>query len=286
VAPGELFGVLGPNGAGKTTTVKILTTLLIPTSGSARVLGHDVVHDVNALRRRIGFVFGGERGLYTRLNGYDNLRYFADLYRIPPDVSRRRIPELLERLDLKGRERDRVETYSRGMKQRLHLARGLLNDPEILFLDEPTIGLDPVGARELRSLVRSLVESGKTVFLTTHYMFEADEICDRIAVINKGVIVAEGTPASLKQSVEDVGVVEFEVEGMPRARVDGLRRLDGVTSVVITDRELTQVVTIHCTRPGELVSQLSQLLDGLRFREVAVREATLEDAYVRLVTSE
>jgi ABC-2 type transport system ATP-binding protein len=286
VAPGELFGVLGPNGAGKTTMVKILTTLLIPTSGSARVLGHDVVHDVNALRRRIGFVFGGERGLYTRLNGYDNLRYFADLYRIPPDVSRRRISELLERLDLKGRERDRVETYSRGMKQRLHLARGLLNEPDVLFLDEPTIGLDPVGARELRILVRSLVESGKTVFLTTHYMFEADEICDRIAVINKGVIVAEGTPASLKQSVKDVGVVEFEVEGMPQARVDGLRRLDGVTSVVIADRELTQVVTIHCVRPGELVSQLSQLLDGLRFREVAVREATLEDAYVQLVTSE
>jgi ABC-2 type transport system ATP-binding protein len=286
VAPGELFGVLGPNGAGKTTMVKILTTLLIPTSGSAQVLGHDVVHDVNALRRRIGFVFGGERGLYTRLNGYDNLRYFADLYRIPPDVSRRRISELLERLDLKGRERDRVETYSRGMKQRLHLARGLLNEPEVLFLDEPTIGLDPVGARELRILVRSLVESGKTVFLTTHYMFEADEICDRIAVINKGVIVAEGTPASLKQSVKDVGVVEFEVEGMPPARVDGLRRLDGVTSVMITDRELTQVVTIHCVRPGELVSQLSQLLDGLRFREVTVREPTLEDAYVQLVTSE
>jgi len=285
VAPGELFGVLGPNGAGKTTTVKILTTLLIPTSGSARVLGHDVVHDVNTLRRRIGFVFGGERGLYTRLNGYDNLRYFADLYRIPPDVSRRRIPELLERLDLKGRERDRVETYSRGMKQRLHLARGLLNDPEVLFLDEPTIGLDPVGARELRVLVRGLVEAGKTVFLTTHYMFEADEICDRIAVINKGVIVAEGTPASLKQGVADVGVVEFEVEGMPDARVESLRALDGVTSVVVTDRELTQVVTMHCTRPGELVSQLSQLLEGLRFREVAVREATLEDAYVRLVTS-
>jgi ABC-2 type transport system ATP-binding protein len=219
VAPGELFGVLGPNGAGKTTTVKILTTLLIPTSGSARVLGHDVVHDVNSLRRRIGFVFGGERGLYTRLNGYDNLRYFADLYRIPPDESRRRIPELLERLDLKGRERDRVETYSRGMKQRLHLARGLLNDPEVLFLDEPTIGLDPVGARELRVLVRGLVAGGKTVFLTTHYMFEADEICDRIAVINKGVIVAEGTPASLKQSVDDVGVVEFEVEGLPAARL-------------------------------------------------------------------
>src|SRR6516225_1069046 len=145
IAPGELFGLLGPNGAGKTTMVKIFTTLLLPTSGSALVLGLDAVKDQWALRRRIGFVFGGERGLYWRLSGLDNLRYFADLYRVPPEVAGRRIPELLERLGLKGRERDRVELYSRGMKQRLHLARGLLNDPEVLFLDEPTIGLDPVG---------------------------------------------------------------------------------------------------------------------------------------------
>jgi ABC-2 type transport system ATP-binding protein len=148
IQPGELYGLLGPNGAGKTTTVKILTTLLLPDSGTARVLGLDVVKQTDAVRRRIGFVFGGERGLYWRLSGLDNLRYFADLYRIPPDVSRRRIAELIERLGLSGRDRDKVEIYSRGMKQRLHLARGLLNDPEVLFLDEPTISLDPVGARE------------------------------------------------------------------------------------------------------------------------------------------
>src|SRR5438552_10799628 len=171
IAKGELFGLLGPNGAGKTTMVKIFTTLLLPTSGTARVLGLDALNEQWALRRRIGFVFGGERGLYWRLSGLDNLRYFADLYRIPPEVSRLRIPELLERLGLAGRERDRVELYSRGMKQRLHLARGLLNDPEVLFLDEPTIGLDPVGARELRLIVRELADAGKTVFLTTHYMF-------------------------------------------------------------------------------------------------------------------
>src|SRR5205807_3618130 len=117
VEPGELFGLLGPNGAGKTTTVKILTTLLLPTAGAARVLGHDVVSKTNDVRRRIGFVFGGERGLYWRLSGYDNLRYFADLYRIPPQVSKRRIAELLEVLGLAGREHDKVERYSRGMKQ-------------------------------------------------------------------------------------------------------------------------------------------------------------------------
>ena len=280
---GELFGLLGPNGAGKTTMVKIFTTLLLPTSGAAVVLGLDAVRDQWALRRRIGFVFGGERGLYWRLSGLDNLRYFADLYRIPPEVSRRRIPELLERLGLAGRERDRVELYSRGMKQRLHLARGLLNDPEVLFLDEPTIGLDPVGARELRVIVRELADAGKTIFLTTHYMFEADAICDRIAVIKGGEIVAEGTPSSIKTVVQDQGVVEFEVVGMPADRLAGLRTLPGVTSVAVADHELAQVVTIHCARPADVMTQLGLVLDGMTMEKVSSREPTLEDAYVQLI---
>ncbi len=283
IAPGELFGLLGPNGAGKTTMVKIFTTLLLPTSGSALVLGLDAVKEQWALRKRIGFVFGGERGLYWRLSGLDNLRYFADLYRIPPDVSRRRIPELLERLDLSGRERDRVELYSRGMKQRLHLARGLLNDPEVLFLDEPTIGLDPVGARELRVIVRELADAGKTVFLTTHYMFEADAICDRIAVIRDGAIVAEGTPSSIKTLVQDQGIVEFEVVGMPVERLAGLRDLPGVRSVAVSEHELAQIVTVHCARPADVMTQLGVILDGIRLEKVSSREPTLEDAYVQLI---
>jgi ABC-2 type transport system ATP-binding protein len=283
IRPGELFGLLGPNGAGKTTATKILTTLLLPDSGEARVLGLDVVKQTQAVRSRIGFVFGGERGLYWRLSGLDNLRYFADLYRIPLDVSRRRIEELLERLGLKGREHDKVEIYSRGMKQRLHLARGLLNDPEVLFLDEPTIGLDPVGARELRVLVRELADSGKTIFLTTHYMFEADAICDRIAVIKKGSIVAEGTPSSIKRAVENQGVVEFEVVGMPGDRLAGLRALPGVSSVGLADHELAQVVTVHCTRPAEVMTQLGVILDGITLQKVSSREPTLEDAYVQLI---
>ena len=279
----ELFGLLGPNGAGKTTMVKIFTTLLLPTSGTARVLGLDAVKEQWALRRRIGFVFGGERGLYWRLSGLDNLRYFADLYRIPPEVSRLRIPELLERLGLAGRERDRVELYSRGMKQRLHLARGLLNDPEVPFLDEPTIGLDPVGARELRLIVRELADAGTTIFLTTHYMFEADAICDRIAVIKDGGIVAEGTPNSIKTLVQDQGVVEFEVVGMPVERLAGLRDLPGVKSVAVSEHELAQVVTVHCARPAELMTQLGVILDGINLQKVSSREPTLEDAYVQLI---
>jgi ABC-2 type transport system ATP-binding protein len=283
IGRGELFGLLGPNGAGKTTTVKILTTLLLPSSGVARVLGRDVVHQTGEVRRRIGFVFGGDRGLYWRLSGLDNLRYFADLYRIPPAVSRRRIPELLEQLGLAGRERDKVEGYSRGMKQRLHLARGLLNDPEVLFLDEPTIGLDPVGARDLRVLVRGLADAGKTIFLTTHYMFEADAICDRVAVIKKGEIVAGGTPSSLKAGVEGVGVVEFEVEGVAEEHLQGLRGLPGVNAVTVTPKDMTQLVTIRCSDPNSVMTQLGRLLDGSGLQRVHAREATLEDAYVALV---
>ena len=283
---GELFGLLGPNGAGKTTMVKIFTTLLLPTSGAAKVLGLDVVKDQWALRRRIGFVFGGERGLYWRLSGLDNLRYFADLYRVPPDVSRRRIPELLERLGLKGRERDRVELYSRGMKQRLHLARGLLNDPEVLFLDEPTIGLDPVGARELRSIVRELADAGKTIILTTQYMFEADAVCDRIAVIKDGAIAAEGTPDSIKDLVKDQGVVEFEVVGVPAESIAGLKALPGVHSVAVVTRDLAQLVTVQCSRPADVMTQLSSVLDGVAPKKISSREPTLEDAYVQLIGDE
>src|SRR5204862_7188518 len=219
IEKGELFGLLGPNGAGKTTTIKMLITLLIPTSGTASVLGFDVVKDAREVRKRIGYVFGGERGLYERLSGLDNLRYFAELYAVPPREQRARIAELLELVGLLGRERERVEGYSRGMRQRLHIARGTLHDPKVVFLDEPTIGVDPVGARALRAMIAGLVDAGKTVLLTTHYMFEADSLCDRIAVIANGRIVAEGTPAELKDHVADSTVVEVEVFGVDEADV-------------------------------------------------------------------
>src|SRR5207247_10422032 len=148
IGEGELFGLLGPNGAGKTTTIKMLITLIIPTSGSARVLGHDVVQDAAWLRSRIGYVFGGDRGLYERLSALDNLRYFAELYGVTGRAQKHRIAEVLEIVGLTGREQERVEGYSRGMRQRLHIARGILHDPPVVFLDEPTLGVDPVGSRD------------------------------------------------------------------------------------------------------------------------------------------
>jgi ABC-2 type transport system ATP-binding protein len=285
VARGELFGLLGPNGAGKTTTIKMLITLLLPTSGEARVLGYDVVKDARSVRRQIGYVFGGDRGLYERLSAYDNLRYFAELYGVSGKAQRRRIDEVLELVGLKGREQERVEGYSRGMRQRLHIARGILHDPEVVFLDEPTIGVDPVGARELRQTIADLVATGKTVLLTTHYMFEADALCDRIAVIAKGSIVGEGTPAQLKEGVGGGYVTEIEAYGVDEAAVARLRGLAGVTAVTVEERDQAQLLIVQTTGERELTAPLLAELDGIEIGRVASREPTLEDAYVALVTA-
>ena len=286
IEKGELFGLLGPNGAGKTTTIKMLITLLIPTSGTARVLGHDVVKDAREVRKRIGYVFGGERGVYERLSGYDNLRYFAELYGVPPREQKPRIESLLELVGLKGREQERTEGYSRGMKQRLHVARGRLPDPPVVFLAAPTIGLAPVGARELRATLASLVDAGKTVLLTTHYMFEADALCDRIAVINKGEIVAHGTPLDLKRGVAEGTVVEIEVFGLPEGALDRVRDISGVISASVEEREQAQMLIVQTKPDAELTQVLLSTLDGASVGRISKREPTLEDAYVSLVSSE
>jgi ABC-2 type transport system ATP-binding protein len=283
IPKGELFGLLGPNGAGKTTTIKMLITLLLPTSGTARVLGFDVAREPREVRKRIGYVFGGDRGLYERLSGLDNLRYFAELYGVEPGLQKIRIAELLELVGLAGREREKVEGYSRGMRQRLHIARGLLHDPEVVFLDEPTIGVDPVGARGLRATISSLTAAGKTVLLTTHYMFEADALCDRIAVIAHGEIVAEGTPEALKAGVADGTVVEIEVYGIEDVVVERVRALEGVSTVAVEAREQKQVLVVQTLAGRELTHTILGHLDGSMVGRVSSREPTLEDAYVALV---
>lgn len=195
---GEIFGLLGQNGAGKTTTIKMLTTLLAPTSGTCRVFGFDTFGQEKQIRSRINFIFGGEMGVYRRLSGRDNLRYFANLYLMDTAQRERRIREILELVELADAADRLAETYSKGMIQRLQIARGLINDPEIIFMDEPTVGLDPLGAHMLRSIIRKLRDAGKTVLLTTHYLPEAEELCDRIVILNHGEIVARGTPEEIK----------------------------------------------------------------------------------------
>ena len=220
VKKGEIFALLGPNGAGKSTIIKILTTLLAPTSGKAEVLGLDCYKERKKVRSKINFVFGGEAGLYWRLTGRENLQYFADLYKVSSKIARERIERLLRIVELEGSADQRVEQYSKGMKQRLLIARGLVNNPEILFLDEPTIGLDPIGAASLRKLIRKMNDEGKTILITTHYMDDVEILCDQIAFINKGHLIDVGTKCELKQkyldsdnaSIEDLYIKLFEQE--------------------------------------------------------------------------
>ncbi len=285
VRNGELFGLLGPNGAGKTTTIKMLVTLLLPTSGTARVMGYDVVRDTTEVRKRIGYVFGGEGGLYDRISGLDNLRFFAELYGVEPAAQRPRIDALLDLVGLAGREREKVEGYSRGMRQRLHIARGLLHDPPVLFLDEPSLGLDPVGARELRRTIADLVAGGKTVLMTTHYMFEADALCERIAVINGGRIVATGTGSDLKAVIANRTIVEIETYGVTAEAVDRLRADPDVIAVNTEDQDQSQILLVQSERGTEITQRLIQQLGDTRIGKISAREPTLEDAYVHLIAS-
>jgi len=281
---GELFGLVGPNGAGKTTTIKILTTLLTPTSGNARVLGFDIARDVVEIRRRIGIIFGGERGLYYRVSGRENLRYFADLYGVPLAKRDKRINELLDMVGLSERADSKVESYSRGMKQRLHIAKGLVNDPELIFMDEPTIGLDPQAARDTRAMIKQLVEKEKTILLTTHYMFEADELCHRIGVISNGEIAALDTPSGLKRFVKDISVIEVEAFGIVDSDIASLRQRPEVKTVSSNLEGERQTVRIQTPKGSEFIPQVTKILSGAKIFDIRTKEPTLEDAYLRLVS--
>lgn len=281
---GELFGLLGPNGAGKTTTVRMLTTLLLPTHGSASILGLDVVRQTAQVRKHIGFAFSGSRGVYNRLTANQNLRYFAELYAMDPQVTRKRIPELLELVGLSGRGDDKVETYSSGMTQRLHLARALLHDPEVLFLDEPTVGIDPVGARELRQTIKTLIALGKTILLTTHYMAEAEELCHRIAIIDHGRLVALDSPEALKRRISGDSVIEACIQsGQVQCILEQLRPLDGRTVVEQKNDTERDTLSIRTPEPGRVLELLSPYLNPQYIQDLEVRSQTLEDVYVTII---
>jgi ABC-2 type transport system ATP-binding protein len=286
VKRGELFGLLGPNGAGKTTTVKMLTTLLLPTHGTARILGLDVVRQTAEVRKHIGFAFSGSRGLYNRLTAIQNLKYFAELYALDPQVTHQRIPQLLELVGLADRGNDKVETFSSGMVQRLHLARALLHDPEVLFLDEPTVGIDPIGSRELRQTIKNLISLGKTILLTTHYMAEAEELCQRIAIINRGRIVALDSPEALKRRISGDSVIEACIQaGRVQVILDQLRVLDGKTVVELKNASEPEIVSIRTPEPARVLGLLSPYLNPEYIQGLEVRNQTLEDVYVTIIKS-
>mgnify|MGYP000871478797 CR=1 FL=1 len=225
VRKGEIFGFLGPNGAGKTTTIRMLCTLSRPTDGSAQVAGYDIRKDDHKVREHIGLV-SEKMIMYDRLTAYENLKLFAKLYNISNDKMNAKIEELLKLVHMEKWKDAQIGTFSTGMKQRINVIRALLNEPEILFLDEPTLGLDPQSTAEIREFIRKInTENGTTIILTTHMMVEADLLCDRVGIIDHGKIVALDTPSELKRMIsgEDQLVTEMEISNLTNAMVDGLK---------------------------------------------------------------
>ena len=287
VPEGSIFGVLGPNGAGKTTTIKMLSTLLLPTGGAATINGFDIVRDEHRVRSQLGVLFGGDKGLYNQLNAWENLRYFGRLYGMSDTLIARRAHELLERMHLRDRASERVESYSRGMKQRLHIAKTLIHDPRVVILDEPTIGLDPGAAIGVRELIADLVP-GHTVLLTTHDMHEADVLCRELAIIDRGLIVAAGTPDALKAETAIYRRIVLTLDNWTVNGLDGVTpRLRGHEAVVGVSHRLdesgqTELDVVCTDTTVALDATLAMLREhGARVLSIDIREPSLEDAFLR-----
>jgi ABC-2 type transport system ATP-binding protein len=283
VAKGIVFGLLGPNGSGKTTTIRILSTLLTPTSGQAKVLGFDCVKESSKVRGRIGLILGGERGLFGRLTGTENLRYFAALNHFSREQSRQRIQEVMELVKLTEAADRPVEQYSRGMRQRLHIARGILTDPELIFMDEPTMGLDPAGAQELRQMVPELISRGKSILLTTHYMSEADELSAQIAIIDKGRVIAEGKPSEIKRHFAKVAVLEVGLRSLQPDAGERLSAIRGVVKVASTTDGPLQKLTIQVQPEADIKPEVRCLLGENCIDYISMRDPTLEEAYLSII---
>jgi len=283
---GEIFGLLGPNGAGKSTTIRMLCTLLEPTSGTAHVNGYDIVRQANDVRRSLGTVLAGERSIYWKLTGRENLEYFAALYHIPSAIAKKRVEELIERMELKDRANELVEKYSTGMRQRVAIAKALLARPPILLLDEPTLGLDPQAARNLRELIAQLKEEGHTILLTTHYMEEADLLSDRIGIIDTGKIIALDTPEGLKHRIDQKEIIRLEVTGWQEYVADKLRALSEVENLVAhrgIEADLWEVnmqASNSRTLLPKLVENISQ--NGTRLVNMNIVKPSLEDVFIHL----
>lgn len=286
VREGEVFGLLGPNGAGKTTTIKILSTLLLPDSGDAWVNGYHVVKEANKVRESIGVSLYSDRGFYWKLSGRENLMYFARLYHLERSYAKSRVDYLLKLLDLESDADRLVEEYSTGMKSKLNVARALLQDPPVLFLDEPTIGLDPAAARKVREVIMELRREGKTVLLTTHNMYEAELLCDKVAIISRGRIIAIGTPSELKSKVSEHKVIEVELAGFDEGLLEMVKRGRGVIGAAARIRDpVSGLAELRIVYEGDfaLKDVLGMLLSS-QGRVISVKslEPTLEDVFVAM----
>jgi ABC-2 type transport system ATP-binding protein len=287
VKRGGLFGLLGPNGAGKTTLIKILATLLLPSSGTALVDGLDVTRDVVEIRRRISMVSGGETSGFGLLTVEENLWMFARFHGLENAVAKRRIDQMLDVVGLADRKRTKISDLSTGLRQKMNFVRGFINDPDILFLDEPTLGLDVTAARDVRDFIRRWLQENpdRTILLTTHYMAEADELCDRLAIIDSGKLLVEDTPSNLKRQIQEEAMFILKVAPLGKpVPGDSIEDVAGVQRLTVTDHdgysELHMALSGEDALPGVL-AHLSRRGAGLIALEK--RAPTLEDVFVRLV---
>ncbi|HUF39868.1 MAG TPA: ATP-binding cassette domain-containing protein [Anaerolineales bacterium] len=286
VAQGELFGLLGPNGAGKTTLIKILTTLLSPTTGRAEVAGFDVDRQPEQVRPRINMVSGGESSGYGLLTVRENLWMFAQFYGIPSKIANARIKEMLEIVGLGDRINTKSSDLSTGLRQKMNIVRGFLTDPDVLFLDEPTLGLDVGAARDVRKFIRAWMEESadRTLLLTTHYMVEADDLCDRVAIINGGKVLACDTPANLKHSLQRDALFRLEVSPLNGLSPEIFEAIPGVRKTVHRPRDGRSVLEFILEEENVLAAVMSSLTENdLTVMNLQKREPTLEDVFVELV---
>ena len=286
VHKGELFGLLGPNGAGKTTLIKILTTLLAPSSGWARVAGFDVAREANKVRPRINMVSGGESSGYGLLTVRENLWMFAQFYGLTSGVANNRIRELLEVVGLTDRANTKSSDLSTGLRQKMNIVRGFLTSPDVLFLDEPTLGLDVGASREVRKFVRKWVDEDRerTLLLTTHYMMEADELCDRVAIINKGIVLACDTPGALKTRLHQQAIFRLEVSPLDGLPVEQFERLAGVRKVIHRPQDGFSSLEMILEQDDALAAVVNLLTSSNKhILNLQKRDPTLEDVFVALV---
>ena len=286
ISCGELFGVLGPNGAGKTTMLKILSTLLLPTSGKAYVAGFDVEKDLLEVRKRINMVSGGEISGYGLLTVRENLWMFSQFYGVKSKDAHERIDALLDRFGLREKDKEKVRTLSTGQRQKMNVIRGFVTNPEIIFLDEPTLGLDVNAARTVRDFVVDWIreDRNRTVLLTTHYMMEADELCDRIAIIDGGKILACDTPENLKRLVRMNSTLTLSVAGLND--INGFSSIPGIGNFSSTKDVEGSVTTLRFVLEDE--SSVSDIVStvigrGSKILSLQKTEPTLEDVFIKLV---
>ena len=279
VAKGEIFGLLGPNGAGKTTTISILSCLVKPTSGSATVAGHSVVADSFGARSRIGVV-PQDIALYPTLSAHENLWFWGRMYGLPDTVLAGRVDAILNVVQLEERARNRIETFSGGMKRRINIAAGLLHRPDVLFLDEPTVGIDPQTRRSILELVKRLNGEGLTILYTTHYLEEAELLCDRIAIMDEGRIIAMGTAEELTDSIGAQSVISVRADGLRRDTVDWVSSLPEVSEALLEEDRLA----VNLQRGADLLPVLVEKLaeSGATVHSVDVTVPNLESVFLHL----